>query len=289
MSGELRTCALWAGIALAGSWFAADGVRAQQEEINADQAAADESAEEPATAPNEAAPTAPVEAPGAAASVAFQPYAGVGWSSRSFQRPTSMGKQVMPNAFVPALEVGLRLFAWPEADFGLTFELNYQTGLGLVVHEAPPFAAVNDVPVRSEHVQLSIAPSWRLGPVRLNIPLGAAMRTLWPGIHTSMTPGYSLFGPFARLELLVPILSQLVLRLGPELQWIVSIDQLIKQEGVNSHGFAVGGEGDLSFAFTPNWALGLHYRESHALVGSNSSVSFTDVERYMTLRILGTY
>jgi hypothetical protein len=190
---------------------------------------------------------------------------------------------------VPALEVGLRLLAWPEADFGLIFELNYQTGLGLVVHEAPPFAAPNDVHVRSEHVQLSIAPSWRLGPVRLNIPLGAALRTLWPGIHTSMTPGYSLFGPFARIELLVPLISQLVFRLGPEVQWITAIDQLIKQEGVDSKGFALGGEADLTFAFNQSWALGLHYRESHALVSSTSSVSFTDVERYMTLRILGTY
>jgi hypothetical protein len=243
-----------------------------------------------APAPQSAKPSA---AQPTAASVLIQPFAGIGWASRSFERPTKSGPQALATAFAPALEVGLGVVAWPDDAFSLSVTLHYQTALGLTVTELPPFALQNEVHVRSERLSLSVAPTWRLGSSsrapRLAIPLGATVRTFWPGAHELMTPGYSLVGPHARIELIASLTGPITLIIGPEVQWIIAIDDRIKREGVSSQGLAIGGQLSLNLELSAAWSLALHYRESHAFADAVGSVSFKDVERYMTLRIVGTF
>ena len=228
-----------------------------------------------------------------AASVAIQPFAGAGWTSRSFERPVMLGAQRLPTSFAPAVEVGLRVVAWPNDSFSLAFLLHYQSAVALTVREHPPFALENDFGARSERVELSVAPGWRLGSAarspRLSVPVGAGMRTFFPAVHNLMTPGYSLIGPQARLEIELPLTSALKLGLGPEVQWIIAIDESLFREGVNSQAVAVGGQVLLELEISATWSLALHYRESHALAGSNVKTSFEDVERYMTVRAQGTF
>ena len=268
--------------------------RAKKRTAAAEQAPAEAPAEAPADAP---AADGPEAAPAAEAgpatpvgpSVRIRAYAGFGIGTRGFSRPTALGEQSLSSQVLPAAEVGLDVIAWPEDDFALAFQLRYQTLLWFVVTEKPPFALPNEVDARSERVELSITPSWKLGPVRLDVPLGATIRTFWPNVHALMTPGYSLIGPHARLMLAARIAGPISVRLGPELQWIMLIDDSLTSTGVNSQGVAIGGEAAVELALSDTWALGLTYRESHALVGSTRSVSFEDIERFLTARITGSF
>jgi hypothetical protein len=224
--------------------------------------------------------------------VVIRPYAGVGITYRSFQRPgMPSGVQKLSSSAVPAAEVGLDVIAWPEDAFSLAFALHYRRALGLVVQESPPFALGNETKVRSEQIELSVAPGWQLAGngLRLAIPLGAIVRSFWPNVHTLLTPGYSLIGPFARAELTVQLGQRVWLRLGPEVQWIMLIDKALRDTGLNSQGIALGGEAALMVELSKVWALGLAYQESHAFVNTMRGVTFEDVERYLTMRVSGAF
>lgn len=256
---------------------------------------AQDAAEGSENADAEAAP-APAPAPASDAApvgprVVIRPYVGGGIATRSFQRPgVPLGVQTLTASAVPAAEVGLDVIAWPKESFSLAFALHYRTALGLKVQESPPFALQNETKARSEEIELSVAPGWALGDsVRLSVPLGAIIRTFWPSVHTLMTPGYSLIGPFARVELNARISGPVVLRLGPEVQWIMLIDRALRDTGVNSQGLAIGAEAALLVELGETWMIGFAYRESHALASTNRGVTFEDVERYWTLRVSGAF
>jgi hypothetical protein len=222
-------------------------------------------------------------------SVVIQPLVGFGISTRSFHRPVMAGEQAMTSSVVPAAEVGLYVLAWPEAKISLAISLVYQSALGFTVSERPPLALMNEVRGRSERVSLDIGPGLRLGMVRVTVPIGATVRTLWPEVHTLMTPGYSLVGPHARIDVSLPLAGPVSLSFGPEVQWIVAIDQLLRESGVNSQGVALGVDVNLSVAVGSHFGLGVHYRESHASISTTRSFTFTDVERYLTLRGTGSF
>lgn len=241
----------------------------------------------PAPAPAAASDAAPV-----GPRVVIRPYIGGGITTRSFQRPgVPRGVQNLTASAVPAAEVGLDVIAWPQESFSLAFALHYRTALGLKVQESPPFALPNETKARSEEIELSVAPGWAIGgdAVRLSVPLGAIIRTLWPNVHTLLTPGYSLIGPFARVELSARISGPVVLRLGPEVQWIMLIDRALRDTGVNSQGLALGVEAALLVELGDTWMVGVAYRESHALASTDRGVTFEDVERYWTLRVSGAF
>ncbi|MET0388370.1 MAG: hypothetical protein ABW321_20530 [Polyangiales bacterium] len=235
----------------------------------------------------------PVETPPAqdqvGPTIIVQPYAGVGIATRSFKRPVSTGSQSLAATVTPAAEVGLGVVLWPERSFSLSILLAYQSALGFTVTERPPFAYPNEVGARSERVSLDIGPGWKLGPARLSIPIGASMRTLWPEIHTSLTPGYSLIGPHARIELAVLLGGRVSLRISPEAQWIAHIDQSLRATGVSSQGVALGGDVSAGVVLSKAFSVGLNYRQSHALITTNRGFTFSDVERYFTVRIVGTF
>ena len=263
---------------------------------------ADEQSGEPAPdaadSGKEAAPPAHARPAAQAAAAAtsqieIQPFVGVGMTTRAFERPTAVGAQRLDTVIAPAVEIGLNLALWPKASFSLNVLLQYQSAVGLTLHELPPFALENDVNVRSERVELSFAPAWRLGSSarapHVSVPIGGVIRTFFPDVHNLMTPRYSLIGVLARIEANLPLASLLSLQLGPEVQVTLATDDSLVREGVSSQGVAFGGRAGLVLALGEIWSLGLHYRESHALASSTGRTSFSDVERYITLRAQGTF
>jgi hypothetical protein len=262
-----------------------DAEAAPQDEPGAD---GDDSAQPDAPPASEAEPPAELE-PAVRTEIA----AGMGVGTRSFSRPTSEGVQRLPDAVFPAVDVALRVHAWPRDGFSLGISLRYQSSLGLTIEEQPPFALRNRVDARAERVELSVAPTFRLGGASaapaLAVPIGFTLRSLWPEVHEMMTPGYSLIGPHLRAELVLPLGDVLVLRVGPELQVIVAIDESIRAEGVGRSGVAYGGEALLQLRLGAVFALELTYRESHAFVPSAfiGRADFEDVERFATGRLSG--
>lgn len=253
-----------------------------------------EDAEAPAASAEEDA--APEPEAGASAdegpSVSIEPFAGLGISTRSVRMPRATGALEISPGVTPAAEVGLRVVAWPKADFSFFVNLVYQSALGFSVTERPPLALEKEVGARSERVALDIAPRWRFagGKLDLAIPVGATVRTLWAEVHMSQTPSFSLVGPHARAELRVTFNDTLSLRFAPELQYIMMVDDEVVNAGVSSSGVALGGDATVEAQVSQTWSFRLNYRESHAMLGATrGTVSFLDVERYLTLRVVGGF
>ena len=106
----------------------------------------------------------------------------------------------------------------------------------------------------------------------------------------SQTPSFSLVGPHVRGELRLRFSELLSLRLAPELHYIMMIDNDLKNVGVSSSGVALGGDASVEAQVSLVWSFRIHYRESHALLSAaRGNVSFQDVERYLTLRAVGSF
>lgn len=229
-------------------------------------------------------------------SISIEPFAGFGIATRSVRMPAMMGTgpgalEVAPGV-TPAFEVGLRVQAWPRAPFSFFVNLVYQSALGFSVTEPPPVALPKEVSARSERVALEFAPRWRFadGQLELGVPVGATVRTLWPEVHMSQTPSFSLVGPHLRAELHVRFSELISLRLAPELHYIVMVDDYVRNAGISSSGVALGGDASVEAQLSQVWSFRIHYRESHALLSATrGSVSFQDVERYLTLRAVGSF
>jgi hypothetical protein len=225
-------------------------------------------------------------------SIVIEPYAGIGLATRSVRTPIRTGIRRMTGGATPAAEVGLRVVAWPSAQLSLFMNLVYQSALGFTVTERAPTSLERKLGARSERVALEVGPRWRFagGKLDVTIPVGATVRTLWAEVHIASTPSYSLVGPHARLELRLGLSDMLSLRLAPELHYIMMIDKELAETGVSSSGFALGGDASIDARLSQTWTLGVNYRESHAMLSAlRGSVSFLDVERYVTLRAVGSF
>jgi hypothetical protein len=251
---------------------------------------------EPSTEPATEAPPSESEEGAQAAddgpSVSIEPFAGFGIATRSVRMPWMTGALEIAPGVTPAFEVGLRVQARPRADFSFFVNLVYQSALGFSVTERPPLALPKEVGARSERVALEFAPRWRFsnGQIELGIPVGATVRTLWAEVHMSQTPSFSLVGPHARAELQLRFSDAISLRVAPELQYIMMVDDDVKNAGVSSSGVALGGDASVEAQISRAWSLRINYRESHALLSATrGSVSFSDVERYLTLRAVGSF
>jgi hypothetical protein len=271
---------------------------AQQAEEAPAEASPAEGEDQPAAEAGEAAEPAAAQGEGegeaeadSATTLRARVVAGAGVGTRYVRRPIEGGAQRLPTAVFPAADLGLFVRIWPDAAFSFDVMLHYQTSLGLTLEEEPLFALPNEVQVRSEHVELGGAPSWRLsdslGAARFGVPFGMAMRNFWPDVHQTLTPRYTLFGPYVRFELDFPLASVVRLRFGAEAQMFFIVGTDLLDNGVNQPGVALGGEASLSFRLHEGFLIDLRYRQSNALASSSGSESFLDVERFATLCLVG--
>jgi hypothetical protein len=219
--------------------------------------------------------------------------AGLGVGSRSFERPTPSGVQVLDTTPFAAADLSLRVDALRASALQLGVLVRYQTSLAMMVETQPLFALPREVTARSSRVELSVVPALRLGAnldaPRLALPVGVSARTFWPETHDKATFGYSLIGPHVRPELVWP-LGPATLRVGPELQWIVAMDRALRRDGVSAQGFSIGMDASLGLALDASWGLELSYRQARAFAaGKNGRADFTDAERYVTLRLSGGF
>ena len=171
--------------------------------------------------------------------------------------------------------------------------MRYQTSLGYVVSEPSLFALPTKQRVRSEHLELSLAPTLRLGAGQwapsLAFPVGFSWSAFVSTLHTQQTPSYSLAGPQVRAELIAPITRSFELRVGPELQWLVAIKGTIRTDGVAATGVALGAQAALRVRLSETFALELMYRQSSAFAkGLGQRADFKDVARSAVASVAGS-
>jgi hypothetical protein len=239
------------------------------------------------SAPDTAAEPAADPEPGRA--LLLHAAVGLGVGSLSFSRPIAQGVQTLPATAFAALEVALRLHAWPRAQLSLESLIAYQTSVGLELQLDPPFALPEELDVRTQRVELSTAPVLRLGAedsgLALAFPIGFAFRSFVTEVHEFPVAGYAVGGPQLRAELLLRLGELVRLRIGPELQWIVIVDGPMRAQGACCQGLAVGAQGVLEASVGPVFRVAFAYHESHAFVPLD--YRFNDVARYLTARVAG--
>jgi hypothetical protein len=216
---------------------------------------------------------------------------GAGLGMRSFRRPVEGGVQRLGTVYFPAADVGIAVRVGPQNPFTIDLLIRYQTSLGLVITEPVLFGLNNQVDVRSEHAEVSVAPGWRLGDLptspRISIPIGGAFRNFFPADHHLQTPRYTLIGGSARVQLEANLGSAVRLRAGPEVQLYGILGTDLTDNGVSAPGYAYGAEASLEFRLSTTFLLEVQYRQSNAVSSSKAGASFLDIERFATIRLAG--
>ena len=86
------------------------------------------------------------------------------------------------------------------------------------------------------------------------------------------------------------VTDRLSLRVAPELHYIMMVDADLVNAGLSGQGVALGGDAGVDAQISRVWTFGINYRQSHALLSATrGSVSFQDVERYLTVRAVGSF
>lgn len=216
---------------------------------------------------------------------------GGGLGIRSFRRPVPGGVQRLGNVYFPAADFGISVRVAPQEAFTLDVQIRYQTSLGLVIDEPVMFALHNQVDVRSEHAEVSVAPGFRLGEndssPRITIPVGGVFRNFWPADHHLQTPRYTLLGAMARVQLEASLGSVVRMRAGPEVQMYGVLGSDLTDNGVSVPGFAFGGEASIEFRLNQTFLIEVQYRQSNAVASAAVGPSFLDIERFATIRLAG--
>jgi hypothetical protein len=144
--------------------------------------------------------------------------------------------------------------------------------------------------VRTQDVALSAAPAVRLGDgphdPTLAFPIGFGFEAFTPETDQYGVVEYSFGGPFLRPELWLDLGEQVSLRVGPEAQWLLVIDNALRRQKIGGQGLALGGQGSIEARLGSVFRLALVYRESHASIGGTRG-DFSNVERFLTARLAG--
>ena len=260
----------------------------EEEEDDEEQAAGedDDSTEEE----EQAADNAPKA--GADAGIAFLLHVGGGVGSRSILVPASpmrAGGNGIDTTFAPALDVNATL------EFALSNSLFVRVGGAYRTLFALNAGYVDQVgaPAQSALSSHSVVVGGALGyltngadSLGLQLFLGWAYRGM--SASEPSLPSASVQGPAIRPELHIPFGNGVVsLRIAPEFILVVgaSADLPANVAGLESVGFAFGGEATFDIRISKTVGLGVQFRESRALVPSGWGTSATENERYISGRL----
>ena len=215
---------------------------------------------------------------------------GAGVGSLALVRPTAEGRQRLPSSAFAALDLGIGLHVDREEPLSFEVELGYLSSFGFALDVEPLFGLRERVSARVQRAELTFAPRVRLGQSRHALALafaaGAMLRSLVPELHQFGLPNYLLAGPELRVELIAPLGEQVLVRIGPELQWLALVDRSLRDQGACCQGVALGARGSLAASLGSTFSVALELRESHAFVGQGVR-AFSEVERFVTAVVGG--
>ena len=217
--------------------------------------------------------------------------AGAGIGTRDFELPRDGVIYENGTGIFPAADLGFELDQRASAVLSVGLHARYQRSVGLNVVEHHIDGSTREQALRSQSIELAIAPAIRFdarGLWALATSAGYRISDLRPEVHLE-TPGYFLGGPFLRIELQVPIAPNTVrLRLGPELQWVAQVGRDLIAQGVADSGVGAGAGASLELALGQRWFVDVSYRELRVWVDSTDERSFQDVARFVTARFSGS-
>jgi hypothetical protein len=259
------------------------------------EAAADDNARDPTSAPDADTAEASAESAVADDSLATSLGIGAGMTARDIVLPNERGVTRLRTGLVPALGLQLALRLHGQRFFG-GVALAYQSSVGAEASQASvnPQAPTLVTTIQSHHFEAGVTPGIQLGSSRdsalLSLFAGYSVRALASVVELSV-PRFSLHGPLARVEFELPLgTSSVVLRLAPEAQLLLAATPALRRvAGIGAHNWALGGEASIRIRIT-DWATAqLAYRGARAMAPSAFRGAFEDVEHFASLGALFRY
>jgi hypothetical protein len=227
---------------------------------------------------------------GADEGIAFYLNVGGGVGMRGIQVPTSptrLGGNAIDTTFAPALDVSVML----EFALGDSWRLRlggaYRTLFALNAAYFTPGGAPASSSLSSHSVVVGSSIGFLTNgedSMSWHLFLGWAYRGMSAAEPT--LPSASIQGPAIRPEVHIPF-GIARLRIAPEFILVVGAQAKLPQNvpGLDSVGFAYGGEVSLDFQLSQTIGLGVQFRESRALVSSYWGTSAVENERYISARL----
>jgi hypothetical protein len=255
-----------------------------------DEAAETSDAEGEDTSAAQPANETPADEHSAAGTLNARLLVGAGLSTRRIDLPSSEGWRRVDTGLAPTLS--LRVASrWRDGAHFLGVRLSYMTGIhGRATDQVgDPGLAPSQVAIRSHRFEGGLLPGLVLSDARnagtIALFAGYGVRA-FGSVEVLRVPRFSLHGPLVRLELALPLVHWLRLRLAPEAQLITSLSRDLRLlAALPSTAFSIGGEVDLQARWSAAWSLQLSYREAHVAATGVEGKRFEDIERYLLLEL----
>lgn len=215
-------------------------------------------------------------------------FAGAGLGGRSFEWPGAGERLAVETGAFANVDLGLSFWLAASERLWIGPALTYQTSVGAQVEETHIAGSSDQLSLRSHRFEGMLAVTARLGQQGgfwIVPALGYGLRNLKPEVHHLLTPTTTLAGPLLRLAVRIPIGDNFALRIAPELQWILVVEQL-EDLGLHDSGLGFGGELGFEIAVGGDLSIELAARGSQARVDSDLGATAVDVERLVTARLV---
>jgi len=247
-----------------------------------------------AQAEDEAQDDSAAPAPEASAQSASELHArlsvGAGLGMRSIEVPSSEGLRKLETGLIPV--AGIRVAGrFRDGSHFLGLRLSYQSGVHTrAIDDVGDHSLVaSEVAIRSHRFEGGLLPGLILSRERsagsLALFAGYGLRA-FGSVEVVRVPRFTLHGPVLRLELTLPLVDWLRLRLAPEAQLVLSMSEALRNlANLPTTAFGFGGEADLQARWSPTWSAQISYRESHVRATGLEARQFTDAERYLLLEL----
>lgn len=213
---------------------------------------------------------------------------GFGVGQRLIKLPTAGGTVSLSTAPYAAAHADFNLgFRLKSPKHRIGFTARYDTSVILKVTEQFPDGTSRGVNARSQDVSFHLFHDWKWWNYRrspwLHTAIGADLRMFTPDQMVSV-PSNMLLAGYVQAGLFFRVGSgPLVFGVVPEVGAVAYVSSKLKDAGVDSLGYQVGGEIHTRYEIRKHFHIGFFYRESHAIIGTDQKDNFRDTLRYVTL------
>lgn len=218
---------------------------------------------------------------------------GLGVSMQSSELPTDQGPAGVDGGMSAGLDVAVSAES-TGANIRAGARLDYRSSVGYELTDTPTGGVERTSPARSHELLASLFVRFRFAET----PQAASVAVAAGWIHEDLrvdtelksTPPYGAGGPKLGLSFDIPIGERVRLALGPELGWLVALDDEAHDMGLQPGGPAFGGDVELFVRIVGHVGLRLHYRElALRLPTVYDAGAYRESRRFITLSGLLAY
>lgn len=255
---------------------------------------------EPAAAPQAYEPPAAWSEADAEAVEAETPLPILGWGSvglglsmQSSELPTDQGPAGVDGGISAGLDVALSAESTGAlVRFGA--RLDYRSSIGYELSQTPTGGVERQSPARSHELLAAVFVRFRFTeqPRAASVAVGAGWmhQDFRVDLELETTTPYGAGGPKLDVALELPLGERAWLSLGPELGWLVALDDEAHAMGLEPGGPAFGGNLELFIRLAGHFGLRLHYRElALRLPTVHEAGAYSESRRFITLGGLVAY